>query len=898
VGGIALRGWRSISYYLLGILIICLIAGPVFAGVTGKISGMVKDNESGSPLPGVTVKITGSQIATQTDPDGEYFIINVPAGKYDLTVTSIGFESVTQKEVSVLVDLTTPVNFSLNPTTLNLDEQVTVTAKLATIQKDLTASRVIFTADRLKHLPNIITVQSVLINYPGVIVDREDNEDLHVRGGRAGQVAYYYDGFSVQDPFVARSGIKIMPSALEELSLTSGGYTAEYGEALSGVVGAVTREGGSEYSGGIRMFEGATHSYHVNSADWGGLNRIGNRSMTFNLSGPIPGFNSNRFTFFTAGEYLHDPTFLPHNGEVSYTGTGKIAVRPSQKLKLYGNYAYSRQSGEEYQHRDQNDISYDLNLDGLLSFEKESFLIGLNGQYAFSERVVLSTSVNRFLTNYKASPGALFDLYWNQWPGYSEDSTGRYNGSIHEDNYLGSPDFSDARQLIGFTLGNDFNPTYRWREAAYNSFKSDLVTQLNNTNQVKTGIEYRKYELDWDSKQFFNLNPYGEKYTSKPTYLSAYAQDKMEYSDFIINAGMRLDYRDADISYNMNPGGMVPTYKKADSKARISPRLGVSFPISVRSKMHFNYGIYYQEPKFTLLYTNLQGDVSSGLPLLGNPDLNPEQTTSYELGLDHLIQDDIRLNITAYFKDIDELVTARSYFQIGGYPVTQLTNDDYGSVKGFDFTIEKLPLTGYISGSISYSYMIANGVGSTSLEPYYTYITSTTDTLAPVKEYPLDFDQRHTITALVSVIAPRNWDVKCFGMKVPGAWSLNVVGHFGSGLPYTATDSKGIRLGERNEARLPANNTVDMRFNKDFSVGFGHKSILSLFIEVDNLFNNRNVLNVYTNTGRPDNDGNLLGTSVAISNPEEIGYYNNLYDHDPQNYSPPRTIRMGLEFGF
>ncbi|MGH8016403.1 MAG: carboxypeptidase-like regulatory domain-containing protein, partial [Candidatus Zixiibacteriota bacterium] len=316
-----LKSWRSYVRSFFGFALVSMIATSTMAGVAGKISGIVIDKESGNPLPGVTVKVAGTQIATQTDTDGEYFIINIPAGKYDVTVSSIGYETVTQEAVGVLVDLTTPVNFNLNPTTVNLQEQVVVTAKLATIQRDLTASRVIFTADRLKQLPNIVTVQSVLINYPGVIVDREDNQDLHVRGGRAGQVAYYYDGFSVQDPFVARSGIKITPAALEELSLTSGGYTAEYGEALSGVVGAVTREGGSEYSGGVRLYEGATHPYLVNDAEWAGLDRLSNRSMSFNLSGPIPGLNPQKYTFFAAGEYLHDPTYLPHNGSVSYTGT-------------------------------------------------------------------------------------------------------------------------------------------------------------------------------------------------------------------------------------------------------------------------------------------------------------------------------------------------------------------------------------------------------------------------------------------------------------------------------------------------------------------------------------------------------------------------------------------------
>ncbi len=888
---------RSIKEKLLLISLVLAFfsATIVQAGVVGKISGLVEDSKTGKPIVGATVRINGTSFVTKTDVDGEFFVINMPVGKYDISVTSVGYERIVRKDVRVLLDLTTPVNFEINQSTLRLQEEVIVTAENPVIQKDLTSSRVIFTADHLKHLPNIITVKSVLTNYPGVIVDRDN--DLHVRGGRSGQVSYYFDGFSVQDPFISQSGIKIMPNALEELSLTSGGYTAEYGEALSGVVSAITREGGQSYHGGIKMYEGMTHSYSVLSGEWGSLDRVGNRSTSFNLSGPIPGVGSSHQTFFAAGEYLHDPTYLPHNGSVSYTGTTKLSLQPSQKFKIKANFTYHNAHGEEYEHRDVNGVSYDLNLDGLPSFEKNSFLAGISGLYSVSERLIITNSFNHFMTNYKSAPGALFDLYWDQWPGYSLNAQGNYDGTIDDDNYLGNRDYADVLQATGFTVGNDFKPTYRWRESFYNAYKLNVIGQVNNTNQIKAGFEWRKYKIDWDYKLFYNDNPYGEKYNSSPSYISGFVQDKMEYKEFIINVGMRVDYRDADISYNVDPGGFTPVYKQADSKTRWAPRLGISFPISSRSKMHFNYGIYYQEPKFRYLYTNLEGDISTGYPLLGNPDLSPEQTTSYELGLDHLIDRNVRLNVVAYFKDINDLVTTRSSFREAGLPVTHFDNDDYGSVKGIDLTFEKFPGSGYLNGSISYSYMIATGIGSTALEPYYTYITSVTDTLAPVSEYPLNFDQRHTVTALLSFRVPRDWDARLLGMNIPGAWNLNVVGSYGSGLPYTSTDNKGARLGERNEARLPSHFTVDMRINKDISIGSSNSRQFSFFVEVDNLFNSKNILGVYTNTGRPDYDGNVIGAGLALD-ADEISFYDSLYDHDPQNFSPPRTIRTGIEFSF
>jgi len=67
--------------------------------------------------------------------------------------------------------------------------------------------------------------------------------------------------------------------------------------------------------------------------------------------------------------------------------------------------------------------------------------------------------------------------------------------------------------------------------------------------------------------------------------------------------------------------------------------------------------------------------------------------------------------------------------------------------------------------------------------------------------------------------------------------------------------------------------------------------------EVDNLFDKRNVLSVYSRTGSPDDDGQIVGGSLS-ANQSDINFYNQLSDHDPQNYSTPRTIRTGLEFNF
>ncbi|HOD66163.1 MAG TPA: TonB-dependent receptor [candidate division Zixibacteria bacterium] len=888
-----MRNRLHMIFCVVGCLAVLALPSAAEAGVTGKVSGVVLDSATGEPIVGAIIRVVGTDMGALTDVDGEYFIINLPGGSHDVSVSYMGYEPVTKTGVRVLIDLTTPLDFRMVPAPVELGRQVVVSAANPIVQQDLTATRIIFTADRLEELPNIVSVQSVLRNYPGVVEDRE--QALHVRGGRAGQVTYFYDGFNIQDPFTATQGIEIIPSALEELSLTSGGYTAEYGEALSGVVSAVSRDGTAQYHGRLKMYEGFTHPYDVDKGDWGGLERIGNRSLAFDLSGPLPGLDPRRYTFFSAGQYLTDPTSLPHNEVTSWTGTGKLTMYPASGWKFKTNVTYYSADGSVYDHRDVNNRSYDFNLDGLPVFEKEAYLVGFSTDYAFNERAVLTGAVNRFHTRTKSAPDHLFDTYWDEWPGYAVDSAGVYNGTIDDENYLNEPDYSDPMQVVGFTVGDDYYPTYRLRETWYDAFSLRFMHQVNKWNQLKTGAEFRQYDINWDFKQFFNDRPYGEKYQSKPTYASFFVQDKMEYDYFIVNLGLRYDFHNADISYNADPYAATPVWKKAETKHGLSPRLGVSFPIAENSKMHFNYGVYYQEPRFQYLYMNYQGDITTGLPLLGNPDLEPERTTSYELGLDHLLDNRWHLNVTAYYKDIEDLVTARQDGLIAGREVTRITNGDYGSVKGIDLALEVLPNGGCFTGSVSYGYMIATGNGSYALEPYYTYITSTTDTVQPFTEYPLDFDQRHTVTGVLSYRVPSDWDGRLLGQKLPGDWGLTLVGYYGSGLPYTKTDQSGNRVGERNAWRLPANYKVDLRFNKDFPLRAGSR--LSLFVEVDNLFDRRNVVNLYTSTGLPDNDGVDYMGSLSVSQ-QALDHYDRLYDNDPQNYAPPRTIRTGLQLNF
>lgn len=889
-GGALLNKGTLTGALLIGIML--FMGTGLYAGTGGKIAGVVKSAETGEPLAGATVSILNTTLATMTDLDGEFYLINLPVGDYNVKVDLIGYQAEIRSEVKVLLDLTTPIEFDLTSVPVELDQVVTVRAERPLIQKDVTSSIETMTREELEQLPNARSIDAVLLTMNGTVQDPDGG--LHVRGGRDGQVTYYLDGMPVHDQFHNILGTRIAPEALEEINLSTGGFSAEYGEALSGVVNALTQEGSSEFGGKLKLADGMIKKYNVQNGEYGDLSRNDDYYGVLNLSGPIPLLREKRASFFTSLEYRHDGSYLPHNQLKSWSAISKVAVSPLQnfKITLTGNY-YDAQR-QRYAHRDVNGYSYDFALDNSGLIKSKSYRIGGKSTMQLSVNTMFTVKAGYFETWTKLAPDDLFDVYWDQWPGYSVDENGLYDGTI-QDNYVTDSTY----HYTGYVNDTLFYPYYLYRKSSYTSLGVDFLSQVNKYNQLLVGGEIRKNNLDWDNRQFFNIRPYGETYSVGPTYAAAYLQDKVEVGYLIVNAGLRLDYLNAEVDYWDDP---VEKNEKlrSESKTHISPRLGFSHPVSDHTVFHFNYGYYYQVPNYPYMFTNLQADLTSGFPLVGNPDMEPEKTVAYEFGINHALTDDIRIGVTTYYKDITNLVSTEQGFYSGGTYV-QYQNADWGSVKGLDLTLAKVSRS-RLSGTVYYSYMKAEGNSSDANEFYYDYYTSGTEApILPVEEYPLAFDQRHSLSVNVDYRVRTEEHPTLLGMTLPSAWGANVLFTYGSGLPYTKTDEDGQRIGGVNEGRMPATYRVDLRLDKDFRLTKNGKNLLRFFVEVSNLFDRRNVINVYSRTGKPDDFGyryELTSDPEGPETAEDVNDLVRLLANDPQNYDPPRSIHWGLELIF
>jgi hypothetical protein len=224
------------------VLFLFLLTGWSVAGTTGKIAGQITDAETGEPLAGVNVYLEGTTLGAATDENGFYFIINVPPGTYNLKVSFIGYAEHTISNVEVQLDLTTNIDVALRSEIMST-EAVVVVAERPVIQKDVAGSQINISKEDIEILP-VTTVEEVVGLQAGV------TSDLGIRGSGADQALFVVDGISMRDNRTNDPISEVPLSALQEISVQSGGVSAEYSNVRSGVINVVTREGDpNRYSG-------------------------------------------------------------------------------------------------------------------------------------------------------------------------------------------------------------------------------------------------------------------------------------------------------------------------------------------------------------------------------------------------------------------------------------------------------------------------------------------------------------------------------------------------------------------------------------------------------------------------------------------------------------------------
>ncbi|RMD96494.1 MAG: TonB-dependent receptor [Calditrichaeota bacterium] len=892
--------------FFLGFLV--MMASWSFAGTTGKISGTIMDKETGEPLPGANITLEGTNMGAASDERGNYFIINVPPGVYSVVASMIGYQKEKVTNVRVNVDLTTEVNFRLSSTVIELGETVTVVAERPLVQKDMTASQTIVQSEEIENTA-VNSFESVMIAAPGFVVaggseggtvSVGEGGGIHVRGGRGGQLGFMIDGFYVEDALYGGIGSDVTREGIQELSVITGTFNAEYGEALSGVVNIVTKEGGSKYEGKVRF---STDELLIGDLGSTKHNNWHTNRYEVSLGGPVPGFG-NKLKFYFSGDRNFTNTYLNLTKHVVQRDAMHFTI-PDSIVSLYvddndvvqypdpGNPALHLQKqvkGAVHYHNN-NVFNRQWRGTGKITFLPSStakLIVGATGtshefknySQAFKpnpDRAGWSKVDNlmaNFTWNHTLNPntfytlkGAIFTI-WNRFGRFkphdqlvvplrsgpfSEFPFAAFGGQSNYE-FLGaypdptgaifvSPD-GDTLQAPAYSEEND-DQNYRSQTLTFNL---DFTSQISRHHQVKTGFEFKRLDLRNHILNGIKTSNDTTYYRFKPIQMAAYIQDKIEFKDMVINVGLRWDYLDPKSKYVATTNDLTQNTGKvenAEKKIHLSPRLGFGYPITDKAVLHFAYGMFTQNPDYNYFYRG----VYFGSPLfpfpdiaehfiVGNANLKPERTTAYELGTEMMVSDEIAVDVTLFYKDIYDYVSTR-YFPFA-QPQDYFTfiNEDYANSRGIEVSIEKR-FSHYFSARVNYTYSRAEGNSQSEFTHYNEYINqSVLQEIPPKKTITLAWDQPHTLNFIIDV-------------RKPNDWGINFYGRFGSGLPYSPTDGRGRLTDERNSARLPWTGTVDVRMNKDFRF-FGLKQ--RLFVDITNLFDKRNVLNVFSSTGSPTFD--------------------------------------------
>jgi outer membrane receptor for ferrienterochelin and colicin len=937
---------RYVLWIAGGLLLASALA---LSGTTGKISGTVKDAQSGEALVGVNIVVRGTAMGAASNPDGYYVILNVPPGKYTVDASAVGYTKSSVVDVSVAIDLTTNIDFKLATAVVELGHEIVVTAERPAVKKDLTSSEARVDAAQIASLP-VTEVHDVISLQSGVTVDR--GGAIHIRGGRASEVAYWVDGVSVSDVYDGGQAVQVDNHSVQELQVISGTFNAEYGQAMSGIVNVVTKTGGRQFHGNLSVYSG---DYITGD---GGTNN--NRTTVFNpivapdflpadkiyydlntyrpfdtkniegsLSGPVT--EEGALTFYLSGRYFKSNGWLYGNRifntdgsidtlgahlEPNPNGGSPLAVVGDNPVPMNDRTRYSGQAK----------LSYQIGTLGNLSLTALGSRIDYH-DFNNSYRIEPEADVTKYDRGYNITSKWTQTLSGTSY--YEVLASFFYKGYkeyLYENpldpRYIVNPTLFPTQQYefnYGGTNNHHFNRSTETRD-----LKFDYDNQISKLHELKIGAEGRLHRLYLEDYTLIpdpadqNLpsipgptTPEYQQYTEKPVEFSAYAQDKLEYDRMIVNVGLRYDYfnskgnvlsdpQDPNLYLPQKPEHQAMTleerqaiwYHKASAKSLLSPRFGISYPITDRGILHFSYGHFLQIPSFINLYQNPEYKVStaSGIQgVYGNPDLDAQKTAMYEFGLQQQLSDVLSFDVTAFYKDTRNWVTTSPPIpvrdptgQTNTTSYVMYINRDYSNSRGVTITVTRRPYK-LVSFNLSYTYQVAEGDNSNPDDAYAAAIANQSPAIALT---PLDWDQTHTVN-LTAGVGQDDW----------GAFAI---GTYGSGLPYTPvvnqaeTQGRDVSSAVRtNSRRQPATYKLDLRVFKNVRIAAVN---LSFFAKVFNVFDRRNEQTVYGQTGT----ASATPANLGVEGISPQGRVNSVeqYINRPDYYTEPREIQIGAELEF
>ncbi len=1001
-------------YRKLLVAFFALFLLPVLAlAQDGKLRGTITDRESGEPLIGANVIIDGTSLGASTDINGEYIILSVPPGVYTVKASYIGYAAVTISNIRVSSNLTTTQDIKLASTAIQV-QAVEVVADRPLIQRNTTNTVRLATQEDIKNIP-FRGLQNILSLNAGVV---QQDGNLYVRGGRVGEVAYFIDGATVTNPLFNSEGVSPIQEAIEEFQLQSGGYTAEFGGANSGIVRTTMRTGGSDFKASIDFL---SDDFAKPGEQFLNTSARGYRNAVLTLGGPI----MSNLRYFFAGQHNYvrnrNTTYLEPFRFDNLTTDG-FDNRPAGSalpgpVEFKKNYLYKNW---QEANTAQGTLLWDLN----------PFKVRFSGSYGTNElptgnnwpgalgnvfrQKVQMQETNTMLGNLRLThvlgPKTFYEVgvsyysrdlrqydpdFGDDWKLYTDSTAARDKGYITANGstgwrtrYQGPTAYS---VINGFNFTHEFSPinNYQLNDQSSIGLTVDFTSQINpqwelkaggrldswtmrlfavgdigtlNTFLEQSGAKYSpdklaadpnlKKEYDIFVQRQGTMNIYGYDIAGnevddgfdgarKPLMASAYVQNKFEFNDLVLNLGVRyelfdtknvapVDYVNPDWDSNLNYFANDNALKETDPISLLLPRVSFSFPVTDRTVFYAMYGKYAQNADLNRLYDGVRYTASRispisrvGYSLGSNPAgvgflAKPERTTQYEVGIRQTLSDNFAFTITGFYKDLkDQLQLTRVYNAVGVPLFVTYGNGDFGTTKGLELTLE-LRRTNRLQARVNYTLSDARGTGSTPVSSRNA-VSDQSDVRFPAFVNQLDFNQTHR----GSIMLDYRWGKGDGGMILEGL-GFNALLTFNSGHNYTKI-LEPQNLGQASPWNIGVRPIIDPRTRNPvepinasstpwvFNVDLNASKVLyfssftaEVYVNVLNLFDGRQIENVFPNTGTANDDGwlrsPLAASFVAIPNYSDFYRAINLDNRHAyigatgnDIYGNPREIRVGVK---
>jgi len=880
-----------------------VLSSGLLGQTTGKIAGTIVDAGSGEVLPGANIILVDTPMGAAADIEGRYYILNIKPGHYSLRVDMIGYAPVLVENIPVSINRTVPVDVRMTPATIS-GEVVVVEVERMAMKKDQTGTIKNISSEQMEMLP-VESLGAVVNMQAGVV-------EGHFRGGRSTEVSYMIDGVAVDDTFGGQyAAVEIEPESIKDLEVITGTFNAEYGRAMSGVVNAVTKDGGKEFEGSFST--GLANYFTTNDTIFQGINEASvnrNEDYKFLLSGPIVGekitffinarYQNNRnhlnatrrynvddfsdYTGETPAEWITNHTgdgkLVPMNGSMNKSFLGKISMNAFSGGKISVMHSINRDRWDGYNH------SYKYNPDGVSSSYRETNFTVIQLNHMISNSIFYEaklSNMDNYNGNYlfvdKADSGYVNDRYSNNYgPGF-------------------------------FTGGQDKGHSERWMTDK--AAKLDFTWQINSHHNMKTGANFVQHDLVNEYYQIRNAyegtpfesifyepivygdsSIYADVYTVQPQDFSAYFQDKMEYDEMVINFGLRYDWFDPATAYPSdlrNPANQLQfeddssrtsLYPAAPTTSQISPRIGLAYQLGNAAILHFSYGHFFQLPPMYAMYQNHSFLIapSDYATTNGNSNLKSEKTVAYEVGLWQEVGPGMGLEVSLFYKDIYNLLSTKVISTYNQIEYGMYTNKDYGNVRGLEvkFDVIQKPINFWLNYTLQYTRGNAD-----SPTQAFNRAGASQD---PVNKFiPMSWDQRHTLNGTLGYMGPN--------------YGVSITGYFNSGAPYTFSPQGETILARVN--LYPNNDYKPIRYHADLTAYYHMKLLrgtsLTLDLSVYNLFDRLNENGVSGETGRAYT---AIVSEAELSNfKSDFSEYYELYQ-DPSAYSAPRQVKLGLGFNF